>query len=129
LPASPDHSKFPFLPNSSSGSLVHSADFLDGLSIPVILTEDNHGARAQISKRKFPFQIVPELLLDRVAIPHDPTALTTGSLGIVGRLHPGARSAESPRRSIRVPSFFFRGSEHLILPVFSEFNEQLRRIN
>ena len=63
----------------------------------MILTEDNHDARAWISKRKFPFQIVPELLLDRVAIPHDPTALSTGSLGIVGHLHPGARSAESPR--------------------------------
>ncbi|MFT6576858.1 MAG: DNA ligase-associated metallophosphoesterase [Akkermansiaceae bacterium] len=116
-----------------AGDLVHSADglnetilttiedFFGQLPIPTILTEGNHDSRAWISQRKLPFQILPQLRVDEITITHDPADLNKGEPGIAGHLHPGVRIRDTRRTSLRIPGFFLKAHQHLILPAFSEF--------
>ncbi len=116
-----------------AGDLVHSADglnastlatieeFFGSLKIPSILTEGNHDSRAWISRRKLPFQILPQLIIDDLLITHDPADLPAAQAGIAGHLHPGVRIKDTRRSSLRTPGFFLKANHHLILPAFSEF--------
>jgi len=116
-----------------AGDLFHSADglgrstiesfqdWLEQLTLPVILTEGNHDRRSWFERHKFPIEVTPELEEGDLIITHDPADLPNGQPGIAGHLHPGVRVKESPRQSIRVAGFFLRDAKHLILPAFSEF--------
>ena len=124
-----------------AGDLVHSSlglspditqtflSWLSRLSIPLSITEGNHDSHAALSKRQLPLKILPHLHLDGLLITHDPADLPAGQSGIAGHLHPAAkigptRRGKHPHPSsphLRLPGFYLKNNEHLILPAFSEF--------
>ncbi len=116
-----------------AGDLVHAKDgmsphvldvfreWLDGLQIPVILTEGNHDRMARLFDHSLPIEIVPSFEIDGLRITHDPAELPADQPGIAGHLHPGLSLPESPRRSLRTPFFFLKHPHHLVLPAFSKF--------
>ncbi len=116
-----------------AGDLVHAKDgmsihvldvfreWLEGIRIPVILTEGNHDRTARLFEHPLPIETVPSFEIDGLRITHDPAELPAGQPGIAGHLHPGLRLPESPRRSLRTPFFFLKHPHHLVLPAFSKF--------
>ena len=116
-----------------AGDLVHAKDgmsshvldvfreWLEGIRIPVILTEGNHDRTARLFEHPLPIETVPSFEIDGLRITHDPAELPADQPGIAGHLHPGIRLPESPRRSLHSPFFFLRHPHHLILPAFSKF--------
>ena len=112
-----------------AGDLFHSSEgltlpFLEELeswfssrSFPVTLVEGNHDQRASRAISGLTLRICPALRFGNLDVCHDPADLSSGQPGLCGHLHPGVRLGAG----LRVPGFFLKNGEHLILPAFSEF--------
>lgn len=96
-------------------------EWVEGLSVRVVLTEGNHDQMAGLSGYGLPMEVVPFIEIDGVHITHDPDDIPLDVVGIAGHLHPGISLPESPRRSIRVPIFHLRDGRQLVLPALSQF--------
>jgi len=116
-----------------AGDLFHAKDgmsphvldvfreWIDGVTIPITLTEGNHDRMARLFEHPLPIETVPSFEIDGIRITHDPEELPADQPGIAGHLHPGLRLPDGPRRSLRIPFFFLRHPHHLVLPAFSKF--------
>jgi uncharacterized protein len=100
--------------------LGHLDDFLQNISIPLVLTIGNHDAKL----RKLPAGVIAAPSLDLAdggpCVVHDPADAMPGKFHIAGHLHPVIRLKDGKRTSLRMPCFW-QSPQLLVMPAFGTF--------
>ncbi len=107
------------------GDLFHSdhnqenalaVDWLNNLSIDVLLIEGNHDVHT--ADKKYRINSLEELKKDGIHLLHEPSE-TQGHFQINGHLHPAYRIRGKAKQSLKFPCFYVN-NERLILPAFGQ---------